>query len=84
MKDRESVKVKLIALIREHHLLETDDFYSLFDKDLINTGMINSMAMIRMQAIVEHDFGVTIPEELMVGHLRTINDFIDFIEKNQQ
>ena len=84
MYDREAIKTKLLSIIREYNLVNAAEIDSLLDQDLINSGVIDSMAMIRMQALVEHDFGVTIPEELMVGHLRTINDFIDFIVKNQQ
>jgi acyl carrier protein len=84
MPKREDIKSKLLNLIREHNLLETTDFESMLDKDLLNSGIINSMAMIRMQAIVEHDFGVTIPEDLMIGHLRTINNFIDYIANCQK
>jgi len=77
--DYQGVKDKLIEQFKENNIIENADYESILNKDLINSGLIDSMAMMKAQAIIEDEFGVEIPEEKLLGDLRTLDDMIKYL-----
>ncbi len=55
------------------------------DKDLISTGFLDSVAVLRLLLFIEEQFKVTIADdEVLPDNFRTINRMKAFIENKQQ
>ena len=51
------------------------------NESLINSGVLDSLALLRLIAFIEEQFNVTIEDsEVIPENLETINDIIDFID----
>ena len=63
MTSREEIKEKLVNLLIENSLFPDSEIASIMDEDLINAGLIDSMAFIKLRVLLEEDFNVFIPEK---------------------
>jgi len=55
------------------------------DKDLITSGMLDSLAIMQLILYVEERFGVAVADtELVPNNFRTMNLIKEFIERKQQ
>lgn len=61
--DASPLAAKILQLIR-HELLETQDDFTI-DSNLFDAGL-DSMAIMQLSLLLERDFGVSIPEKLIV------------------
>lgn len=53
--------------------------------ELLDSGILDSMAMIRLIAFIEETFGIKIPpEEMIIENFITVNDITDFIRGKLQ
>ena len=84
MTSREEIKEKLVNLLIENSLFPDSEIASIMDEDLINAGLIDSMAFIKLRVLLEEDFNVFIPEEKLIQDIRTINQMIDYIAAEQK
>ena len=51
------------------------------DDDLLNTGLVNSIAIMRLIAFVEEQFGVAIPpQDMIIDHFISVNALVAYIE----
>ena len=54
------------------------------NESLINTGVLDSLALLRLIAFIEDQFNVTIEDsEVIPENLETINDIVDFIDQKK-
>ena len=53
------------------------------DTDLIDGGLLDSLALVELLFAMEREFNVTIPlEELDIDRFRTVNSIADFVEQS--
>ncbi len=79
----DDVKTRVLYLIREAEIFETDP-ESLLDKDLFEESLIDSLTMTQIRALIEDEFGCPISEKEFVENLHSINDVIQFIVRNTE
>lgn len=54
------------------------------DESLISSGVLDSLALLRVIAFIEEQFGITVEDsEVIPENLETVNDIRSFIEKKQ-
>jgi acyl carrier protein len=78
----DTVKEKLLHLCKQNEIFQLDDLEASIDEDLMDAGAIDSMAVITLNCLVEENFSLQIPPEVMAIELRTIRDLIQYIVEN--
>jgi acyl carrier protein len=73
------IKEKLLAACLEQGLFEAADVPGIWNADLIDSGAINSMGLLALEGILEENFGVAIPHEMLVAELRTLNKLAEHV-----
>lgn len=68
----EAVKQRLLAACLEEGLFENEAVPAIWKKDLIDAGAIDSMGLLALEGILETEFGASVPHEIMVAELRTL------------
>ena len=75
----ESLHTQLVTLFAEKLNLEVP----LVDTDLVENGMIDSMAFVELLALLEVDFGVSISTDALdLDNFRSIAKIAEFVAKN--
>jgi acyl carrier protein len=78
MADREKVAQRLITLLREQGVFAQDP-ETLMDKHLVEDGVIDSLTLTQLLALVQEAFSIAIDERLMIERLHSISDVIDYL-----
>lgn len=73
------IKEELFAACLEQGLFEAADAPGIWNADLIDSGAIDSMGLLTLEGILEEDFGVAIPHEMLVAELRTLNKLAEYV-----
>jgi acyl carrier protein len=50
--------------------------------DILNSGLIDSMGLIYMQAMIEQEFGVELSTEMLITELRDIDRIAAYVARN--
>lgn len=54
------------------------------DESLINSGVLDSLALLRLIAFIEEQFNVTVEDsEVIPENLETLNDIVAFVEQKK-
>ncbi|MEM0993019.1 MAG: acyl carrier protein [Bacteroidota bacterium] len=73
------MKEKIIQYIQEEILQEGDDPITA-DEDLLTSGLLDSMAAMRLIGFLEEEFGVSVPpEDMVIEHFITVNAMEDYL-----
>jgi acyl carrier protein len=83
MNDSQSGTIRSFVL---HEFLEGEDEELLKDDTaLLSTGVINSLAVIRLVAFLENEFGVKIePHEMSGDYMDTIGQMVRLVDSKRQ
>jgi acyl carrier protein len=52
--------------------------------DLVETGQVDSMGLVQLQALIEELFGVSIPGPVFVAELRTLARIAAYLEREER
>jgi acyl carrier protein len=63
---------QLVELCKREGILESDLKPGFEKQDLIDAGIIDSMGLLSLQTLIEEHYRLTIPQELFVMELRTL------------
>jgi acyl carrier protein len=51
-----------------------------FDEDLLLTGLLDSLGVIRLLAFIQEQFGIDVPaEDVVIEHFSTINAMVEYL-----
>ncbi len=77
--ERKIVAERFFQLIRENHVLRNADPADVRDEDLVGTGILDSLGLLKLLALVEDEFGVHAGQEELITQIRTIEECVDYI-----
>lgn len=56
-----------------------------FDDDLLLSGLLDSLAIIRLLAFIQEQFGVDIPaDDVIIEHFSSINAMVSYLTRREQ
>ncbi|MEM1327112.1 MAG: acyl carrier protein [Bacteroidota bacterium] len=65
----------------QNNLLEEDDIELTADEDLLSSGLLDSMAMMRLIGFIEERFETKIPpEDLVIEHFITVSEMEKYLQ----
>lgn len=65
----------------EMGLFEASAAPAIWTKDLIDTGAIDSMGLVTLAGILEENFEIEVPHEIMVAEIRTLGKLAEHVFK---
>ncbi len=78
------MKEAINEYISQHLLAGATDTAISNSDDLLGSGLIDSMGMMRLIAFIEERFGIQVPpEEMVLEHFMTINDMEAYLLTKQ-
>jgi acyl carrier protein len=79
-----SIEEEIARYISDEIVFESDQTKITIDEDLISSGILDSLALLRLVAFIEKRFSVTIKgDELIPDNFQTINRIKAFLEKKR-
>ena len=78
---------KILATLLQHCVSQGVLVQSEFvdpNADLVDTGQVDSMGLVQLQALIEQLFGVVIPGPVFVAELRTLARIAAYLEREQR
>ncbi|MEM6699831.1 MAG: acyl carrier protein [Bacteroidota bacterium] len=77
------MKEKIITYIQTEILQPEDDPIT-SDEDLLTTGLLDSMAAMRLVGFIEEEFSITIPpEDMVIEHFMTVDNMVEYLENRK-
>ena len=77
-------KQEQIKAFIENELLIGRDIEVGYDDDLLLSGLVNSLGVMRLVTFTQETFNVTIPaDEITIENFETINAVVNFVEQKQ-
>jgi acyl carrier protein len=80
MADREAIKNRLITMLKEQQIFDRDP-ETILENDLVEDGLVDSLSLTQLRALVEEEFSVNIDEKTFIEKLHSINDVIDYLSR---
>ncbi len=74
----------LIKYIQEH-LLSSSDIELTSEDDLLGSGLVDSMGMVKLIAFIEQEFNLTVPpQDMVIENFMTISYIENYLEQRKQ
>lgn len=71
---------KLVGFIQDE-LVVTQDTTVGYDDDLLLSGLVNSLGVMRLVAFVESEFNITVPaEDITIEHFETVSAINSYLQ----
>lgn len=77
--ERRVVEERFIRALRDNRVLCGVDPDAVRGVDLIGTGKVDSLGMLKLLAILEDDFGISVEQGDVISRLRSVDDCIGYI-----
>jgi len=78
------LKEKIITYIQAE-ILQTEDDPITSDEDLLTTGLLDSMAAMRLVGYIEEEFSITIPpEDMVIEHFMTVDNMVEYLVEQRK
>ena len=74
----------LIELCEAESIFPIDDLACVADEDLFERGLVDSLSLTLLRAVIEETFAVAIPAEVFVGELRSLRDTAAYIQASER
>ncbi len=72
---------RIKTFIENELLVGMDDVQVGYDDDLLLSGLVNSLGVMRLVAFIQEDFGVAVPvEDVTIEHFMTINALVGYLQ----
>lgn len=66
-------------------ILQSEDDPITSDEDLLTTGLLDSMAAMRLVGFLEEKFDLTIPpEDMVIEHFMTVNNMVTYLKNRKE
>lgn len=76
------IKESLIHLCEDSGIVTAENIHDVFDDDLIESGILDSMGVVCLQEQIETRYNVTISQEQFIAELHTLNKLVTFLSAN--
>lgn len=74
----------IILTYIQKEILQTEDDPITSDEDLLTTGLLDSMAAMRLVGFLEEQFELTIPpEDMVIEHFMTVDNMVEYLEERK-
>lgn len=78
------MKNKIITYIEKELLSGQENVNLTADEDLLTTGLIDSLGIMKLIAYLEETFQITIPaEDMTIEYFMTVDDIADYVSARQ-
>lgn len=82
MNTTEAVRSKLMALCEEYEVFGDTPPEVYACADLVEHGLIDSMATVYLQEMIHEHFSIEMPAEIFALELRTLDSLVNYVHKS--